>query len=167
MSSIWTTEDDSGIKYDWIVYNISSSLNYLDEDVGNTTRKGVWNGVLHGGTYPNRPYYYYVAPCTEGWGVRYYTFTIYALNTNVVQFITDDDSNDLAVANNLIDYIYNNNIVIATSNITVQWERYPIPDYYTVPPTPVEEAVSDSEDEEEETDGDISEESDIDSTDIN
>eukprot|EP01035_Chromulina_nebulosa_P017033 gene17033-22541_t len=118
----------------WV--NAPKGLNYLDEDVGNSTRKGIWKGVIHGGTYPNKPYYYYVAPCSEGWGIRYYTFTIFALNTDIVPLITADESSELYVANNMIDYIVSNDFVIANASITVGWERYGIPDDYVEPPPP-------------------------------
>mmetsp|Transcript_9486 Transcript_9486/g.8485 ORF Transcript_9486/g.8485 Transcript_9486/m.8485 type:complete len:262 (+) Transcript_9486:30-815(+) len=118
MSSYYDTLSEFGVMYDWFVYNISKELTELPADVGNSSIISYYYGVQNGGTYPDKPDYHYKAPCSQGWGPRNYTYTIYALSINLVDFVPFFETDGYVISNYTLEYIFSNNFVINTAEIT-------------------------------------------------
>lgn len=85
-SNYYDESNGNELKYDWILYDIPSSTTSLPENVSNETGYCDSAYGLCGGTTPEKPEYYYKAPCSDGYGTRNYTFEVYALSAPIVNY---------------------------------------------------------------------------------
>ena len=96
------------IHWYWLLYNIPASVNSLEENI-----TGI--GIL--GTNSVNDRLEYAPPCSQGPGIKKYTYTVYALSENVT--ITVDPSEvDRAALLEAIE-----GITIASGHMNVYYER--------------------------------------------
>lgn len=96
------------IHWYWIVYDIPASINSLPRNMTGT-------GIL--GTNSVNDKTMYAPPCSQGPGVKAYTYTIYALSQNPVIPVAPD----LVTREILLNAI--KDITIASSKLTVYYSR--------------------------------------------
>ena len=73
-------------KYNWVLYSIPGSINALNKDNF---------GIGLPGLGSDGPFLGYQAPCSQGPGVKVYTFTIYALSASPVLGLTPPSGSNL------------------------------------------------------------------------
>lgn len=81
MTTKYAKQDVSTNRYDWIVYSIPHIAEWI--------RAGQTDLGLPGGSYPEKPSYFYKAPCSTGAGSHNYTFTLYALSEVITDHINE------------------------------------------------------------------------------
>lgn len=87
MTSNYYDDNGGGLKYDWGLYNIPSTLTELPAGVSSEKSYCNTDYGLCSGTTPEKPQYYYKAPCSDGAGARNYTFDVYALGEPVLNHV--------------------------------------------------------------------------------
>ena len=90
-------------KADWALFNIPSTVTFLptgcssppqDHSINNFTSCSGYEVGTPSLNVPYRTRYYYVSPCSEGAGLKYYEWTLYALREVVHPKLSLSSSND-------------------------------------------------------------------------
>jgi len=107
-------------QYNWVYYNISKSLTYIDANttVGRNYKKKpkhhTYDEYMIDGVYQRNGY---ARPCSEGPGTKWYTFTLYAISDHIINIVprSDYEANNIS-ADSYVYYLQNYALAVAEIN---------------------------------------------------
>lgn len=108
---------ENEMKFSWILFAIPSNVTSLTENttIGMNTQKGIDGDFQHNG---------YSRPCSKGSGIRWYNFTVYALDEKMDDIIPlDKDGNFKSLTGpNMLFYVRPH--IISKAEMSVWYRRY-------------------------------------------
>jgi len=118
MLTFTETDPLNGIRYAWVLYNISRNTWTLEQN----TTVGIAAGTDGGGQHTR--IYRYWPPCSAGEGWRPITLTLYALSTSLVQALGNSWDTYAPDAELVVDFVNTQNIYLSRAFFSVVWCHY-------------------------------------------